>query len=67
MMPKKKTVSSWTDIVDFQDHYILGNIKIYKSSDSNFHEISNNQAIDQMVDGLPAWPHLQNLPKTAIS
>jgi len=54
MIPKKKTVSSRTDTVDFQDHCILGNIKIHKSSDSNFHEISNNQAIDQMVDGLPA-------------
>jgi len=36
MMLKKKTVSSWTDNVDFQDHYGFGNIKIYNSSDSNF-------------------------------
>jgi hypothetical protein len=32
-----------------------------------FMRFPNNQAIDQMVDGLPAWPHLPDLPKTAIS
>lgn len=55
MTLKKNVVFSQTDIVDFQDHYILGNVKIYNSSDSNFHEISKqssyNQAVDQMVDG----------------
>jgi hypothetical protein len=62
MLKKKKTVSSRTDTVDFQDHYILGNFKIYNSVTVTFMRFLNNQAVDQMVDGLPAWPHLPGLP-----
>jgi hypothetical protein len=44
MMLKKMMDSSWTDTADFQDQNILGNVKIYNSSDSNFHDISKQSS-----------------------
>jgi hypothetical protein len=44
MILQKKTVSPWTDTADFKDHYILGSVKIYSSSDTNVDEISKQSS-----------------------